>query len=322
MYYAITHLTIYKYSAPISDSVMETRMHPRSDGIQRCLRFTLDVSPRAKVFSYRDYLGNTINTFNIPGAHERLAMKAEAVVEVREPRPLPDALDADAWDAIDTHVQLDRDVYDMLLPDTYTQPTALLDAFAAELNWRRRGDPLSLLRELNTAIYEAFEYNQHVTDVDSPIDVALDARRGVCQDFAHIMLVLARRVGIPSRYVSGYLFHRTDRRDRSDADASHAWIESWLPGLGWVGFDPTNNLIVTDRHIRVCVGRDYATATPAKGVFLGKADTDLAVRVKVAALDELPVEETTLAPEIVLPVATTEVPTTISSLQQMQQQQQ
>lgn len=320
MYYAVTHLTLYKYSHAITDSVMEVRMHPRSDGHQRCLRFNLEVAPKSKVFSYRDYLGNTINTFNVPGAHERLAVKAEAVVEVREQPPLPDALPEDSWMAVDAHAAQDRDVYDMLLPDRYTQSTPLLEAFAAEIGWSRRADPLSMLRQLNTAIYGAFEYKQHVTDVDSLIDVALESRRGVCQDFAHIMLVLARQVGIPSRYVSGYLFHRTEDHDRSDEDASHAWVESWLPGLGWVGFDPTNNLIVSDRHIRVSVGRDYSHASPAKGVFLGSADTELAVRVKVSMLDEVPVEETTLDPEITLPQTTAEVPIVLSQMQQMQQQ--
>ena len=109
MYYAVTHLTLYKYSHAITDSVMEVRMHPRSDGHQRCLRFNLEVAPKSKVFSYRDYLGNTINTFNVPGAHERLAVKAEAVVEVREQPPLPDALPEDSWLAVDAHAAQDRE---------------------------------------------------------------------------------------------------------------------------------------------------------------------------------------------------------------------
>lgn len=316
MYYAVTHLTTYKYSQSITDSVMEARLHPRSEGLQRCLRFKLDIMPRTRTDAYRDYLGNTVHTFNVPGAHDRLSLKAEAVVEVRPPAPLPDALDAGAWDAI--AVQLaDRDTYDMLLPDQYTHSTPLLEAFGAEIDWRRRADPLTLLRQLNSHIYEAFEYRQHVTDVNSSIDVALEARLGVCQDFAHIMLVLARQVGIPSRYVSGYLFHRTEIHDRSDADASHAWVEAWLPDYGWVGFDPTNNLIVTDRHIRVCVARDYTHASPVRGVFMGSAETDLSVQVKVGVLDEVPEEAVTLAPEISLPK-----PEEFTALQLQQSQQQ
>jgi transglutaminase-like putative cysteine protease len=119
--------------------------------------------------------------------------------------------------------------------------------------------------------------------VDSPIDDALQARRGVCQDFAHIFLALARRLGVPARYVSGYLYHDADRVDRSGDGATHAWAEVLLPGLGWTGFDPTNNLIAGERHIRVAIGRDYGDVPPTRGVFKGASHvrTELAVSVRV-----------------------------------------
>ncbi len=315
MYYSATHLTIYKYSESIIDSVMELRMHPRNEGNQRVVRFDLGVRPNVKTFSYRDYLQNTIHTFNIPALHDKLAIKAEAIVEIKTPKPLPDRLDESAWGLIDQETDK-RDQYDMLLPGRYTHSTPLLQAFAQEIGWGRRGDPLTLLKELNNAIYSAFDYQQNVTEVDSLIDVALEARRGVCQDFTHIMLLLVRQVGIPARYVSGYLYHRKDEtaQDRSDEDASHAWVEAWLPGLGWVGFDPTNDTIVTDRHIRVSIANDYAGASPSRGVFKGKAQTELEVRVQVKQLDELPEEQKTLTPDIVLPQ--------YDYQQQVQQQQQ
>ena len=189
----------------------------------------------------------------------------------------------------------------MLLPGTYAHQTELLNQFAQEINWGRNSDPLTVLHRLNTAIYDNFDYVQHVTKVDSSIDVSLEARRGVCQDFSHIMLALVRKIGIPARYISGYLYHQKDEGDRSDVDASHAWIEAWLPNIGWIGFDPTNNLIATNRHIRVSIANDYANASPSRGVFKGTADTTLEVRVKVEKLDELPFEEDELSPEIVLP---------------------
>lgn len=277
---------------------MELRVQPRSDNIQRCVRFNLDVRPKVPSSMFRDYLGNIIHTFDVPSPHDRLALKAESVVEVSNVPEVPQSLPQSAWQALDDAVQNDRDLYDLLLPGQFTRSTPLLEQFAQEIDWRRRDDPLWLLRELTAAIYEAFDYRQHVTRVDSPINEALSARSGVCQDFTHIMLTLARGLGIPSRYVSGYLFHRNDR---SDEDASHAWVEAWLPELGWVGFDPTNNLIVGDRHIRVTVAQDYATAAPSRGVFKGGADTELEVRVMVAKLDTLPLEEASLAPDMVLP---------------------
>lgn len=300
MYYAITHLTIYNYSEPITDSVMELRMQPRSDTNQRCVRFDLNVSPSAKVISFKDYLNNNLHTFDIPAPHTKLAIKAEAVVEVKDTILLPNGLARDAWEQIDIQAK-HHDFYDMLLPGKFARSTELLDQFAQEINWGRRGDPLNLLRELTVHIYNKFDYVQHVTRVDSPIDDALSRRRGVCQDFSHIMLALVRKLGIPARYVSGYLYHRKEEGDRSDVDASHAWIEAWLPDLGWVGFDPTNNLIASDRHIRVSVANDYANASPSRGVFKGATDTTLEVRVKVSQLDELPFEEEELSPEIVMP---------------------
>lgn len=320
MYYAITHLTIYSYSEPITDSVMELRLHPRNDGQQRCIRFQLDIRPKVKHFSYRDYLGNVLHSFNIPGAHDHMALKSEAVVEVKSPAPLPDALPPTAWAELDAHTR-ERDLYDMILPSHFTHPSALLAHFAHEIGWGRgfAPDPLTALRGLSSAIYQAFDYQQHVTKVDSPIDVALEARRGVCQDFTHIMLALARQIGIPSRYVSGYLFHRADENDRSDADASHAWLECWLPSLGWVGFDPTNNLMVTDRHVRVSVGSDYASASPTRGVYYGLTETSLEVRVKVALLEDMPEEEQALSPEMELPQYQTGQPSLLAQQQSQQQ---
>jgi len=316
MYYAITHLTTYKYSSPVTDSVMEVRKQPRSDGNQRCINMELDISPDARTHPFRDYQGNMVHTFDVPAPHTRLAIKSEAVVEIKPERPVPDALPESAWDVLDSQ-RTTPEFYDMLIPGKYARQTDLLKAYAEQINWKREKNPLTILRELNTQIYSDFDYQQGVTKVDSPIDIALEGRGGVCQDFAHIMLVLARQVGIPARYVSGYLFHREEYVDRSDVDASHAWVETWLPELGWVGFDPTNNLIVNDRHVRVCIGNDYAEALPARGVFKGSAETELTVKVQVQRLDELPIEYRDLSPEIVMPHYEPDY-----SAQQIQQEQQ
>src|SRR5262249_43571446 len=156
-----------------------------------------------------------------------------------------------------------------------------------ELGVARQRDPLTLLRGVTAGIARLFEYSPRTTRVDSPIDQALVERKGVCQDFSHIMIALVRNVGIPCRYVSGYLFHRAEDQG-SGQDATHAWVEALLPGLGWVGFDPTNNIIAAERHIRVAVGRDYADVPPTRGVFQGDARSELAVAVQVALSDAPP----------------------------------
>jgi transglutaminase-like putative cysteine protease len=159
---------------------------------------------------------------------------------------------------------------------------------AGQLNVRRRDDPLTVLRELNCALYSSFEYALKSTRVDSPIDEAIRTRQGVCQDFAHIMIALVRTLGIPARYVSGYLHRRVQDHDRSVEDATHAWVEALLPQVGWVGFDPTNHLIAGERHIRTAIGRDYADVPPTKGIFRGKTASELSVAVRVTASEVAP----------------------------------
>ncbi len=194
------------------------------------------------------------------------------------PPPLPETLDENAWEALDAMTSA-GDFWDMLAPSPRTMTTPLLTEFARELDVRRRGDPLALLRELNAAVYHAFAYSSSTTEVDSPMDVALEARKGVCQDFTHILSALVRSIGIPCRYVSGYLFYH--RGDRSIPDATHAWIEAYLPQVGWVGFDPTNNALAGERHIRVAIGRDYNDVPPTRGFFKGSAETELEVEVEI-----------------------------------------
>lgn len=290
MYYAIHHVTRFRYSTPISESTMVVHIQPRSEGMQRCLDFRLHTTPRASIMTYRSTLGNKVHHFDIPNRHSHLTITAEALVELTTPPPLPQALSPHAWEELDVLTSTEE-YWDMLTPSHFACPSDLLHELAHELDLQRRDDPLTVLRELNTAIHENFEYSQENTKVDSPIDDALSIRRGVCQDFAHIMITLVRELQIPCRYVSGYLFHQDKGRDRSADDATHAWVEALLPGLGWVGFDPTNDILVTDRHIRVAIGRDYADVPPTRGVFRGKAESELSVAVKVLPADASPTDE-------------------------------
>ncbi len=331
MYYTVRHLTKFVYSNAVSESIMETRMHPRSDALQRCLNFQLSVSPRCRVFSYRDHLANNVHHFDIPGAHEQLVIVAESLVEMEETLPVPSFLAPDAWAALDADVQA-GDFWEFLFPSEFATPTPLLEELAVKLEVHRRDDPLMVLHELNEKLYRYFDYVPRSTNVDSPIDLALEQKCGVCQDFAHIMIALVRdRLKIPCRYVSGYLYHGDSDTDRSVNSATHAWVEAYLPQLGWVGFDPTNWLIAGDRHIRTAIGRDYADVPPTHGIFRGSANTELTVAVRVSLSEgtplpdqELPVPEdwSTLvekAQQLPPPPAAADH---IKHMQQMQQAQQ
>jgi len=259
-------------------------MQPRSEGRQRCLTYFVKVNPKARVLQYRDHLGNHVHHFSVAPKHTQLLITTEATVENLEPDLLPGFLPIHAWDDLD-RILSREDHWEFLMPSDFAGPTELLTNFASEVRAFRREDPLSLTLELNAAMYSAFEYVPKHTHVNSPIDHALADRKGVCQDFAHIMIALLRGLHIPARYVSGYLFHGEKHQDRSAAGASHAWVEAMLPGLGWVGFDPTNNLVAGGRHIRTAIGRDYSDVPPTRGTFRGGAQSELDVLVRVTNTD-------------------------------------
>ena len=316
MIYSVRHTTIFRYEPAVRESVMEVRMQPRSEGPQRCLKFQLDVAPAANVMQYRDFMGNSVHHFDIAAGHTEIEVKAEALVELQPADP-PTAAAAGDWTDLDARIEAD-DYSEMLMPSQFVCDSEQLQKLSHELDCRRRGNPFDLVTELNGRIFRAFAYVPNSTKVDSPIDEALRARQGVCQDFAHIMIALLRHIGVPARYVSGYLFRGPDSHDRSTEGASHAWVEALLPGLGWTAFDPTNDLIGGDRHIRVAIGRDYADVPPTRGVHKGEAQSELSVAVVVSPSDAPPPQE--IEPTIVMRTRAT-LPRSAPRWDQEQQQQ-
>lgn len=282
-HYAIRHVTRFTYASPVSESLMEVRMQPRSEGAQRCLRFELGIQPRGRVLGYRDYLGNSIHHFDVPARHGQLTVTARAHVEIEDVPGLPAALPDGAWDAVDRWTA-EGEHWDFRHPSRFAVWSEPLVAYAGSLGeaGRRAHDPLTTVRQVMAAVHDDFEYVPKSTRVDSPIDEALAARAGVCQDFAHVMIAIVRRLGLPARYVSGYIAPRA-AGDRAGlvASATHAWLDVLFPGIGWAGFDPTNNTEAAARHIRVAVGRDYADVPPTRGVFKGASASQLSVSVDV-----------------------------------------
>ena len=320
MHYAIRHITRFTYDAPIRESVMEIRMQPRTELAQRCLRFELATQPRAHVSSYVDLVGNIVHHFDIPSEHTELQITAQAIVEFvgDGDLALPAPTTMDAWSEVDA-ATTGADAWEMVRPSAFVRETALLHDFAQSLGLDRTLDPASLVMALSDAVHRSFEYKTHATRVDSPIDEALTSKKGVCQDFAHILIALLRRLGVPARYVSGYLFH--SRGERTAEGATHAWVEVWLPGSGWVGVDPTSNVLAGERHVRVAIGRDYADVAPTRGVYKGAAAGTLAVSVHVSR-DDLPPASTRFAPVLTWTAPPPPPPSLPSDDQQQQQQQQ
>jgi len=287
--FSVRHTTIFRYEPAVRESIMEVRLQPRSEGDQRCLNFALKVEPTANVMQYRDFSGNTVHHFDIAAAHAQVTVTAESSVEVQTVQA-PRASDCGDWSDLDALIAT-GDYWENLLPSHFAKSTPTLEGLAKELGCERKGNPLEMLSRLNASVCKLFAYAPQSTKVDSPIDDALSTRQGVCQDFAHIMIALVRRLRIPCRYVSGYMFHRDEKeKDRSLEGASHAWMEALVPRMGWVAFDPTNNLVGGDRHIRVAIGRDYADVPPTRGVYKGDAQSELSVTVTVSPADKSLVE--------------------------------
>jgi transglutaminase-like putative cysteine protease len=282
MFYAIRHFTRYRYSRSVWQSMMEVRMHPRSEGNQRCFVFQLSVNPRARIFGYTDSYGNLVHHFDLPSRHSHLTIISDALVNIEAQPSIPEVMEYQAWQELEELVEK-KDYWDMLMPSHFARSSPELEQLAEEIGAteRKKRSPLAFLQDISSGVHRSFSYVKKSTAVNSPIEDALRSRQGVCQDFAHIMIALVRNSRIPCRYVSGYFYHSAENAHPVADGATHAWVEALLPGLGWVGFDPTINRLASEQHIRTATGRDYADVPPTMGVMKGKADTQLQVRVRV-----------------------------------------
>ena len=279
--YRIEHETRFRYSEPVREAVVTLYLEPRSDASQHLRSFQILTDPGAELGSYEDCFGNAVHFFDVPGEHEQLTVTSRSLVALHASDP--DEANGAAWD--DLKELQTPSTWHLLHPTPLTRPTAALDAFVARHGIERGETPLASIRELTSRIHEALDFERGQTRVDSPIDDALAAESGVCQDFSHIMLAIVRGWGIPAQYVSGYLFPVHKGRELAMAQAGHAWIECLLPGLGWIGADPTNNTVSPRHHVRVATGRDYRDVPPTRGTFRGTAQQELEVVVKISMLD-------------------------------------
>lgn len=284
-HFEVEHLSVFRYSEPVRGSVMLLRLHPRDEENQRLLEFNLDIAPAAEAAAMRDAFGNVCHLFNVHREHRETSVRSRARVETADAPPLPRRMEGDAWAELSRLAAPVR-YWEYLSASRFARPGPLLDAFAASHGIARGPDPLQTLLETAHVLRAAFHYMPGSTAVDSPMERILETRRGVCQDYTHVMIALGRAWGIPSRYVSGYLHLEGAAGEQTPEGASHSWAEFLLPDIGWLGIDPTNDCVADHRHVRVAVGRDYADAAPTRGTLFGGGEADLEVRVKVVESGE------------------------------------
>lgn len=285
----LVHLTEFAYEEPVSESYNEVRLRPRDDAQQSCLAFRLSTRPAAGGSAYTDYFGNWVHHFGVLAPHRGLRIEADSVVLVHDPRPIDEGLDLAALDARRSDIH--ESYFDFLGPSRYVPHASGLADLARAAEAESGGTVAGFARAAAALVHVRYRYAKGATHVHSSVEDVLATGVGVCQDFAHLLLAVARLRGIPARYVSGY---RTPSRTDPEAQeevvgglASHAWAEILVPGAGWLGLDPTEGKAVTGQHVRVAYGRDYGDVAPVRGVYRGHAGQRLSVDVRVRpAVDE------------------------------------
>lgn len=278
--YEIEHVSRYRYAYPARECVMLLCLKPRGDGGQRLLEFQIEARPPASFTGETDAFGNSRQVLYLHQPHDSLDITARSTVEPALRAALPGNLGADAWREIFSWRESFHH-WEFTHASNLARPSPRLEDFVARNGIERGDDPLEGLSQLCHSLYRSFEYVPGSTSVASPVEHILKSGRGVCQDYAHVMIAIARSWGIPSRYVSGYLSVTGQPGEQAVANATHAWVECLLPGLGWIGFDPTNASLVDQRHVRIAVGRDYQDVSPTQGVRQGGGETRLEVEVQV-----------------------------------------
>ena len=269
--FEIEHTTRFSYSGPITETVMEVRLQPLDGRGQRCLDFNLEVSPRMPVGTYRDGYGNRVHYFNLLRAHDRVRVTSRSLVEMDLENNRVRSAEPDL-------------VFDFLRfrpPVTDLPGVRRLAVRHAPADLASGPAVETALDALTVAISHDFAYDPAVTSVYTGVEEVLELRAGVCQDFAHLFIAAARAMGVPARYVSGYIHIPGD--GGITEGASHAWAEAWVPGAGWVGFDATHPIRAGENHVRVAVGRDYRDAAPTRGVYVGTATGTMNVNVRTRA---------------------------------------
>jgi transglutaminase-like putative cysteine protease len=290
--YNITHRTIYEYAAPVAVSHHVTRLEPRATAIQEREQFSLKIFPEPALRESRpDYFGNRLCFFSLQEIHSRLEIVAHSRVSVRAEKPgAPES--ATAWEEV---AEIFRDPVspEVVEPYQFIFDSPQICASQELADYAResfsKGTPLLAgARDLTRRIHKDFKYDPKATTVATPLEEVWKKRRGVCQDFAHLGIACLRSLGLPTRYVSGYL--RTippeDQERLVGADASHAWFSIFCPSRGWADFDPTNNLQPAEEHITVALGRDFSDVSPVAGVITGGGAHEVKVSVDVAEVSE------------------------------------
>lgn len=275
--YHIKHITRYTYSASVKDCANQIMLYPLQDEWQQVLKHEIEVTGNPVIATFTDYFGNETGMFTVAKPQSELTISSVAEVSTQViPTPLDDTPAAVQWLALND-IKQQVPYMDFLQHEAFDAANEVKDTLDRIIDVNKT--PFSNALILADFVFKNFKYKKGVTSVQTSVDELWQLKAGVCQDFAHVLLVMLHMMGIPARYVSGYICPKN--HDMRGEGATHAWVEAYIPGNNWVGIDPTNNCLVSDRHVRLAVGRNFSDCTPVKGTYKGSSEHTLEVLVSI-----------------------------------------
>lgn len=312
--FKIVHITKYQYSLPIKESINEVRLFPHNFDNQDVLDYQLLITHNPVVEYFQDYYGNRVANFNNLETHDEMVIESRMTVRVNHSLKIP-AIDNTTVEDLEKEKSENITLLRLSYPDIIEKQKEI-DSILATFDIANKS-VIDIAQAVNQYIFNNFTYTKGITNIETTIDEILELKKGVCQDFAHVLLQLLRTVGIPSRYVSGYIC--PNESGLRGEGATHAWIEIYTPTQGWLGLDPTNNIWTMDNHVKLAVGRNFYDCTPIKGTFKGLARQTLSVCVSIGYEDGSHYEEIN---DVQLEEIPQEINEQITYIEQQHQQQQ
>lgn len=280
--FTVHHITIYSYQSAVYDSANQIMLFPIKDAQQEVIEHQLKITGDPSVDIFTDYYGNEVATFTNPSSHNKL--KIESIIEVnvkKKALPEPNIFHQNQWESLQRS-SFQLPYINFLKQENFNAQVEILEAINPQQ--KESKSPFEVAKYLCSYVFKNFKYIKGITTVETTVDEIWKLKSGVCQDFAHILLVMLRYMGIPARYVSGYIC--ANKNGMRGEGATHAWVEAYLPEYGWLGLDPTNNCVVEDMHVRLAVGRNFIDCSPVKGTYKGTSKHTLEVKVSVAYENE------------------------------------
>jgi transglutaminase-like putative cysteine protease len=279
--FTIHHITLYQYDRPVKENISQVKIFPVEDKLQQVKHFSITVNGHSSVNVFIDAYGNKTGEFNVLHPHTELSIDCRMTVQTPDGDIHQSGLPVQYLDDVKTAAGTDIFLFRLAAPEqirSQLQIDRILDDLGV---WEM---PVAEIARLCCEyIYQYFQYQKGITTIETKVDEILEHRSGVCQDFAHVLLQMLRTAGIPARYVSGYIC--PNKSGMRGEGATHAWVEYFLPGYGWVGLDPTNNILVNNHHIKLATGINFGDCTPVKGIFKGIAHQNLSIYVSVGYED-------------------------------------